>query len=155
MTDAPVAPTEPVQPMSRRDLESRIVAKAWRDPAYHDALIKDPKGTLEAELKSIDPSITLPAALNVHVHEESADTYHIVLPRNPKDISLSEVIGDDLEAVAPQTIAIVLVGVVAAGVAVTVTMVAGANVVGVANATVTANAVGNFNAIVNSNAVSA
>lgn len=147
MTDAPVAPTEPVQPMSRRDLESRIVAKAWRDPAYRDALLKDPKGTLEAELKSIDPSITLPASLKVHVHEESADTYHIVLPRNPKDISLSEVIGDDLEAVAPQTIAIVLVGVVAAGVAVAVTMVAGANVVAGANGVVTANGVANFNAV--------
>lgn len=148
MSDTPVAPTEPVKPMSRRDLESRIVAKAWRDPAYHDALLKDPKAVLETELKLIDPSITLPASLNVHVHEESADTYHIVLPRNPKDISLSEVIGDDLEAVAPQTIAIVLVGVVAAGVAVAVTMVAGANVVAGANGVVTANAVGNFNAVV-------
>jgi len=134
-------------PMSRRELESKIVAKAWRDPKYRAALLKDPKAVLEAELKAIHPDIELPKSLNVNVHEEDADTYQIVLPRNPKDISLSEVVGDDLEAVAPQTVAIVLVGVVAAGIAAAVTMVAGANVVAGANGVTTANAVGNFNAV--------
>jgi hypothetical protein len=140
-------PATPSTQMSRRDLETMIVTKAWRDPEFHKALLADPKAVLQSELTAIDPSINLPASLNVHVHQEDANTYHIVLPRNPKDISLSEVLGDDLEAVAPQTIAIVLVGVVAAGIAAAVTMVAGANVVAGANGVVTANAVGNFNAV--------
>ena len=96
-------------PMSRRELESKIVAKAWRDPKYRAALLKDPKSILESELKAVHPDIELPDKLTVNVHEEDADTYQIVLPRNPKDISLAEVIGDNLEAVAPQTVVIVTV----------------------------------------------
>jgi len=94
-------------PMSRRELESKIVAKAWRDPKYRTALLKDPKSILESELKAIHPDIELPDKLTVNVHEEDADTYQIVLPRNPKDISLAEVIGDNLEAIAAQTVVIV------------------------------------------------
>jgi hypothetical protein len=138
-------------PMTRRELEARIIAKAWRDPAYMARLHKDPKGVLSEELKSIDPSIKLPDTLKVQVHEENADTFHLVLPRNPNDIKLSEVMGTDLEAVAPQTIAVVVVvaagAVVVAGTVAAVVHLAGANVVAAANATVTANAVANSNAV--------
>ena len=78
-----------------------IIAKAWKDPDYKSRLIQNPKAVLRNELYEIDPSITLPDALNVQVHEETADLFHLVLPRNPTDIKLSEVIGDNLEGVAP------------------------------------------------------
>lgn len=137
------------KPMTRRDLESRIVAKAWKDADYKKRLLADPKAVLQDELTNLDPSITLPDSLKVQVHEENADLFHLVLPRNPNDISLGEVVGDNLEAVAPQTIAVVVVGaaVVAAGTVAVVTHLGAANVVGAANATVTANAVANSNAV--------
>ncbi|KJS38424.1 MAG: hypothetical protein VR70_09970 [Rhodospirillaceae bacterium BRH_c57] len=97
---------------SRRDLEARVIANAWRDPKYKKALLKDPKAVLESELRKIDPTISLPDTLKVQVHEEAADTFHLVLPRDPRDVKLSDVLSDDqLEAVAPQTIAVVTNGV--------------------------------------------
>lgn len=149
MTTTPVV--SPEAPMTRRDLEARIIAKAWKDPDYKARLTKDPKAVLQDELHAIDPSIALPDSLKVQVHEESPDTFHLVLPRNPNDISLGEVLGDNLEAVAPQTVAVVVVvlggAVLAAGTVAVVTHLGAANVVGAANATVTVNAVANTNAI--------
>jgi hypothetical protein len=142
----PPTPTTPYKKpiMTRRDLEAHIVANAWRDPAYRARLLKDPKGVVQEELHSVDSSINLPADLKVHVHEESQSSYHLVLPRNPKEISLSDVVGDDnLEALAPQTIA-VLVAVVA--------VVAG-NTVTVGNNLTNVNAVVNGNVAVNGNVV--
>jgi hypothetical protein len=103
----PQTPANPPVALTRRDLEARIIAKAWKDPNYRKRLLADPKGVLQQEIGAIDPSVSLPAALQVQVHEEAPDTYHLVLPRNPKDISLGEILGDNLEAVAPQTVAVV------------------------------------------------
>ncbi len=112
-------------------------------------LLTDPKTALQHELTAIDPAIPLPPALQVHVHEETPNTYHLVLPRNPRDISLGEVVGNDLEAVAPQTIAVLVVGsaVVAGN-----TVVAGNNVANV-NAAVNGNVGVNGNVVTNANAV--
>lgn len=99
--------TDRHQPTDRRSFEARIIAKAWRDPNYRRRLLNNPKGVLAQEIASIDPSVVLPSALQVHVHEEGPDVYHLVVPRNPKDISIGELLGDNLEAVAPQTIAVV------------------------------------------------
>ncbi|AVY95799.1 MULTISPECIES: NHLP leader peptide family RiPP precursor [Microvirgula] len=134
-------------PQTRRDLETHIITKAWKDPEYKAQLLKDPKAALQDALKSIDPSLSLPDSLQVQVHEENANLFHLVLPRNPSEISLAEVVGDNLEAVAPQTIAVVLVAVVGAAAAAVVTYLGAANVVGAANGTVTANAVANTNAV--------
>jgi hypothetical protein len=142
-------PTPPAQPMTRRELEAKIVAKAWRDPSFKALLLSDPKAALQYELTAIDPGIRLPPALEVHVHEESPNSYHLVLPRNPKDISLGEVVGDDLEAIAPQTIAVLVVGIaVVAG----NTVVAGNNVANV-NAAVNGNVTVNGNVLANANAI--
>jgi len=141
--------TPPAQPMTRRELEAKIVAKAWRDPAFKALLTSNPKAALQHELTAIDPAIRLPAALEVHVHEETANSYHLVLPRNPRDISLGEVVGDDLESIAPQTIAVLVVGVaVVAG----NTVAAGNNLANV-NAAVNGNVGVNGNVVTNANAV--
>ena len=144
-----LTPTTPSEPMTRRELEAKIVAKAWRDPSFKGLLMSNPKAALQHELTAIDPAIRLPDALQVQVHEETPTTYHLVLPRNPRDISLGEVMGDDLEAVAPQTIAVLVVGVaVVAG----NTVVAGNNVANV-NAAVNGNVGVNGNVVTNANAV--
>lgn len=101
-------PATPVPGMTRRELEARIIAKAWKDPNYKRQLLSNPKAVLQQEISAIDPSVSLPPALQVQVHEEAPNAYQLVLPRNPRDISLGEVLGDNLEAVAPQTVAVVV-----------------------------------------------
>lgn len=108
---------------TRRELESHIVAKAWRDSKYRKRLLKDPKAILRQELQAIDANAGLPDDLRIAVHEEAALQMHIVLPRNPREIMLSEVVGDNLEQFAPQT----------AAVAVAVVALNMTNVIGVAN----------------------
>ena len=108
----PQAPATRPAALTRRDLEARIVAKAWKDPSYKARLLNDPKAVLQSEISAIDPAVSLPAALQVSVHEEGPNLYHLVLPRNPREIALSEVLGDNLEVVAPQTVAVVVVAAV-------------------------------------------
>lgn len=100
-------PASGARPLTRRELEAKIIARAWRDPRFKKQLLENPHAAMQTELRDIDPSIVLPAALQVHVHEETPNVYHLVLPRNPRDITLGEVLGDNLEAVAPQTVAVV------------------------------------------------
>lgn len=138
----------PQKPMTRRDFEARIVAQAWRDKNYKARLLKDPKAVLQEELTKLDPSIKLPADLRVAVHEESATQYHLVIPRNPNEISLGEVAGDNLEAIAPQTIAVVVLAAVA------VNTVGALNNVGAVNAAVTGNVAVNANTLHNANVTS-
>ena len=136
-------PQKPIT--TRRDLESQIIANAWRDPKYKARLLSDPKSVLQEELRKIDPNIQVPDNLHVQVHEESAAQMHIVLPRNPRDISVSEASGDNLEAIAPQTIAVVvLAGVV-------VNTVGVVNNVGVGNVAVNTNTGVNVNALATTN----
>ena len=53
----------------------RIVGKAVEDEAFRARLLADPKAVIEEEL-----GLTLPPGLAVEVHEEGADTAHLVLP---------------------------------------------------------------------------
>jgi hypothetical protein len=137
---------------TRKDLEAKIIAKAWRSPEYLHRLKRDARGVLQEELRDVDPRITLPESLQVHVHEESPTQYHLVIPRNPRDISLAEAVGEqNLEAVAPQTVAVVVVvagiGVVVGNTAAAVNNVGAGNVVAAGNVATTGNAVANFNTV--------
>ena len=71
----------------------KIIAKAWRDPAFKAALIANPATALKAE------GIDVPAGMAVTVVENTDKQFHLVLPPVPSD-ELSE---DDLEAVAGGT----------------------------------------------------
>ena len=69
---------------------AKIIAKAWRDPAFKSALIANPTAALKAE------GIDVPDGMAVTVVENTDKQFHLVLPPVPSD-ELSE---DDLEAVA-------------------------------------------------------
>jgi len=84
---------------TRKNLEALIIARAWKDSNYKERLLRDPKDVVQEEVHAIDPSIKLPDTLQVLVHEESPTVYHLVLPRNPSEVSPAEVVGDDLEVV--------------------------------------------------------
>ncbi|BAI74516.1 nitrile hydratase (plasmid) [Azospirillum sp. B510] len=81
-------------PMTRRDLEAKIVARAWSDDDFKAKFLADPKAMFEEHLGT-----KLPASLVMTAHEETADTIHFVIPAKPR-IDLDELSDEDLEKVA-------------------------------------------------------
>jgi hypothetical protein len=80
-------------PLTRYDLEAKIVKRCWEDEAFHKEFATDPIGTAVKYLQV--PAESLP---NIVVHEEPAGSWHIVLPAKPANAGeLSE---EDLEKVA-------------------------------------------------------
>ena len=77
MTDE--APAAPGQPLSRRELQERIVARAWTDDEFRRKFVADPKGQFEEHLGT-----KLPQSLTIAVHEETADSLHFVIPQKPQ-----------------------------------------------------------------------
>ena len=69
---------------------AKIIAKAWRDPAFKAELIANPAAALKAE------GIDVPAGMAVTVLENTDKQFHLVLPPVPSD----ELAEDYLEAVA-------------------------------------------------------
>jgi hypothetical protein len=109
--------------LTRHDLEAKIVKRCWEDEAFHKEFIGDPASAFVRYLEV--PATSLP---KVVIHEESAGSWHIVLPqRPPKADELSE---QDLERVAggihPSAIWSATVGVSASGGALVVVAAASA-----------------------------
>ena len=82
------------QPLSRRELEEKIVARAWTDDEFRRKFVADPKGQFEARLGT-----RLPDSLKMTVHEETPDSLHFVIPQKPPQ-NLDELSDEDLERVA-------------------------------------------------------
>jgi hypothetical protein len=77
--------------MSENNSEfAKIIAKAWRDPAFKAELIANPAAALKAE------GIDVPAGMTVTVVENTDKQFHLVLPPVPTD-ALSD---EALDAVA-------------------------------------------------------
>ena len=68
----------------------KIIAKAWRDPAFKAELIANPATALKAE------GIDVPAGMTVTVLENTDELFHLVLPPVPTD----ELSDEALDAVA-------------------------------------------------------
>ena len=71
------------------EMRAKVADKAATDADFRARLVSDPKGAIGQEL-----GVTLPAGLTVKVHEESAETAHLVLPPGG---TLSE---SDLQAIS-------------------------------------------------------
>jgi hypothetical protein len=69
---------------------AKIIAKAWRDPAFKVELIANPAVALKAE------GIDVPAGMAVTVLENTDKHFHLVLPPVPTD----ELSDEALDAVA-------------------------------------------------------
>jgi hypothetical protein len=54
---------------------SEVVKRAWQDDAFKRPLLTAPRATLEAAL-----GVTLPAGLNIYIHEQAPTDSHLVLP---------------------------------------------------------------------------
>ena len=59
----------------------QIIAKAWSDPDFKQALIENPKATLAEQ------GIELPEDKTIKVHEDNADVLHLVIPTRPEELS--------------------------------------------------------------------
>jgi Nitrile hydratase, alpha chain len=56
---------------------SKVVARAWADPAYKAKLLSDPHSALA------EAGVDVPAGIRLKVVEDTADTRHVVLPVAP------------------------------------------------------------------------
>lgn len=81
------------QKKSRSEFEAELIAKSWKDEAFKQELIDNPKAVYARELGQ-----QLPENLKIRVMEETADTIYLALPKTPQ---VSEELSDEaLEAVA-------------------------------------------------------
>lgn len=93
------------QPQSRQEFESHLIAKAWKDEAFKQELISNPKAVYARELGQ-----QIPDSLEIQVLEETPATLYLILPRNPTSAQVSEELSDEaLEAVAGGLIVSVIV----------------------------------------------
>lgn len=108
-------------PMSRAELEAKIVTRAWEDEEFHRKFLADPKAMFEDYMGS-----KLPDSLVMTAHQEDADHLHFVIPAKPA-VNLDELSDEDLERIAggvELVTSLVTIGTVA----VTVSLVASASV---------------------------
>jgi hypothetical protein len=68
--------------VTRRDVETRLITRAWKDEAFAADLRRNPRAAVEAELKrlGIDKSL---AGGEVKVLEETPTTLYLVIPAKP------------------------------------------------------------------------
>ena len=71
-------------------MRAHLIAKASEDDTFRSQLLSDPKPTIETEL-----GITIPEQMTVQVHENSAQTVHLVLspPTHLSDAELQATSG--------------------------------------------------------------
>ena len=82
--------------LTKRDLETALIEKCWKDPEFRKQVVSDPKGMLEKYSGQ-----KLPADIKIVIHEEDANTLHFSIP--PAPANLSELSDEDLEKVAGGT----------------------------------------------------
>jgi hypothetical protein len=62
---------------SRRDLEAKIVARAWADEGFRERLKADPRAAVAEET-----GVTVPDSVALEVLEETPDQAYLVIPSN-------------------------------------------------------------------------
>jgi hypothetical protein len=70
---------------TRREIEAKIVARAWADEGFVERLKADPRGAVSEET-----GITVPESLEIEVLEETPDKTYLVIPAKRVEISDEE-----------------------------------------------------------------
>jgi hypothetical protein len=82
------------EPQTRRDIEARIIAKAWKDEAYKQELLTNPKAVIEREF-----GVQFTEEISIQIREENPTALYFVLPMRPQ-IEEQELSEKDLEEVS-------------------------------------------------------
>jgi|ERR1700722_7996311 hypothetical protein len=90
--------------LTRRDLETALIEKCWKDPEFKKQIVSDPKGMLERHTGQ-----RLPPDVKIFIHQEDANTVHFSIPLPPANVT--ELSDEDLERVAGGTDVVVTVAV--------------------------------------------
>ena len=72
-------------PLTRQDLEAKIVARAWADEGFRQRLKTDPRGTVSEET-----GISVPESVQIEVVEETPEKAYLVIPMNRVAVSDEE-----------------------------------------------------------------
>jgi len=104
MTDASAA-----APLTRNDIEAKIVALAWQDDTFRRKFVADPKGQFEERLGA-----KLPPSLKMTAHEENENSLHFVIPMKPKPAA--ELSDEELEKIAGGISPTIIIFTIAAGI---------------------------------------
>jgi hypothetical protein len=70
------------QSPTRRDLETALIEKCWKDPEFKKQVVSDPKGMLERHTGQ-----KLPPEVKIFVYEEDASTLHFSIPPVPAKVA--------------------------------------------------------------------
>ncbi|HLO48405.1 MAG TPA: NHLP leader peptide family RiPP precursor [Kamptonema sp.] len=86
--------TSQPEPMTREELQAKLIAKAWEDESFKQELLSNPTAVVAREM-GLDniPGIT------IQIVEETPTTYYLVLPPKPTD-DTEELSDAELEAIA-------------------------------------------------------
>ena len=60
---------------TEKEMRAHLIAKASDDAQFRSLLVSDPRQAVESEF-----GVTLSADISIHVHEETGDQAHLVLP---------------------------------------------------------------------------
>jgi hypothetical protein len=67
---------------TRRELESKLVARAWADEGFRERLRADPHAVLAEET-----GVSVPESIEIEVLEETPEKGYLVIPLNRVEIS--------------------------------------------------------------------
>jgi hypothetical protein len=82
--------------VTRRDIEARLITRAWKDEAFAAELRRNPRAAVEAELKRLGIEAPL-GHVEIKVLEETPATLYLVIPPKPagalSDVQLEQIAG--------------------------------------------------------------
>ena len=89
--------------VTRRDIEARLITRAWKDEAFAAELRRNPRAAVAAELKRLGVDATLDH-VDIKVLEETPTTLYLTVPPKPpqalSDAQLEHIAGGHTNTLA-------------------------------------------------------
>jgi len=68
-----------------QEIKAKVIAKAWSDTAFKDALLNDAKTTIHNFLQESGQENVLSDDIDIKAFEETTATLYIIVPRSPTE----------------------------------------------------------------------